>query len=272
MGFPNRYFCDSWAVGLWRTNHADRHDRNGLGDRSARFRGCPVAARRQGPRRPQISRSPALFHGPQRHLARFPARVRQLEQRVEALLAVEQVRRLRSVLRGTRRDERDSAACSNVQFDRGARPCFGGGRKGGQKNQALGRSRGGFSTKIHLKTDFDGLPIAFLLTGGEASDSRQFETLLDIGPDIAPRAALADKGYDAKSNRDAARERGICPAIPYRSTIKDKPASSRNCSTRDGRASNRRSAKSNASSALPCAARRQPETTVHSSPSSAPSS
>jgi transposase len=143
---------------------------------------------------------------------------------VEAFLAVEQVRYLRSVLRGARRDERDSAACSNVRFDRGARSCFGGGRKGGQENESLGRSRGGFSTKIHLKTDFEGLPIAFLLTGGEASDSRQFETLLDIGPDIAPRAALADKGYDAKSNRAAARARGICPAIPYRSNTKNKPS------------------------------------------------
>ena len=53
-------------------------------------------------------------------------------------------------------------------------------------DQALGRSRGGFSTKIPLKTDFGGLPIAFHLTGGEASDSRNFETLLDIGPDLNP--------------------------------------------------------------------------------------
>jgi transposase len=75
-----------------------------------------------------------------------------------------------------------------------------------------------------LKTDFGGLPIAFHLTGGEASDSRNFETLLDIGPDINPRAALGDKGYDSKSNRDAARQRGICPAIPYRSNTKDIPA------------------------------------------------
>jgi transposase len=74
-----------------------------------------------------------------------------------------------------------------------------------------------------LKTDFGGLPIAFHLTGGEASDSRNFETLLDIGPDLNPRAALGDKGYDSKSNRDAARQRGICPAIPYRSNTKDMP-------------------------------------------------
>jgi hypothetical protein len=73
---------------------------------------------------------------------------------------------------------------------------------------------GGFSTKIHLKTDLVGYPIAFHLTGGEASDSRNFEVLLDLGPDVNPRAAVADKGYDAKTNRKMARERGICPVIP----------------------------------------------------------
>src|SRR4029077_9985973 len=51
-----------------------------------------------------------------------------------------------------------------------------------------------------------------------------FETLLDIGADLNPRAALGDKGYDSKSNRDAARQRGICPAIPYRSNTTDVPA------------------------------------------------
>ena len=93
----------------------------------------------------------------------------------------------------------------------------------GQDGQALGRSRGGFSTKIHLKVDHAGLPLAFHLTGGEAGDSPEFATLLDLGPDITPRAAVGDKGYDAKANRQAARSRGICPAIPYRKTIKDKP-------------------------------------------------
>ena len=68
------------------------------------------------------------------------------------------------------------------------------------------------------------MPLAFHLTGGEASDSRNFELLLDIGPDILPRAAITDKGYDAKSNRDGARKRGICPVIPHRATATDKPA------------------------------------------------
>ena len=68
------------------------------------------------------------------------------------------------------------------------------------------------------------MPLAFHLTGGEASDSRNFELLLDIGPDILPRAAITDKGYDAKSNRDGARKRGICPVIPHRATATDRPA------------------------------------------------
>jgi transposase len=49
------------------------------------------------------------------------------------------------------------------------------------------------------------------------------KTSLDIGPDITPRAALTDKGYDSRANRAACRERGIAPVIPYRSNIKDRP-------------------------------------------------
>jgi len=94
----------------------------------------------------------------------------------------------------------------------------------GASSEALGRSRGGFSTKIHIKVDLDGLPLAFHLTPGQASDSRQFEILLDLGPDIAPRAAVGDKGYDAKANRAAARKRGICPVIPVKSSAKERPA------------------------------------------------
>ena len=128
-----------------------------------------------------------------------------MEQRVEAVLAVEPSRDVRSLLRCAGGDERDRASGADVRFHRGARACLGSRRKRGQDDQALGRSRGGFSTKIHLKVDLDGLPLAFHLTGGEASDSRNFEILLDLGPDIAPRAAVTDKGYDAKANREAAR-------------------------------------------------------------------
>src|SRR3954471_3990139 len=130
-----------------------------------------------------------------------------------------------------------------------------------QNGQALGRSRGGFSTKIHLKTDFGGLPIAFDLTPGQASDSRHFSILLDLGPDIAPRAAIGDKGYDSKANREAARSRGICPVIPTKTNAKNR----RKRSTALAPASSSASGNSSVSSALLSVARKLPGTMAPSS-------
>jgi transposase len=61
------------------------------------------------------------------------------------------------------------------------------------------------------------------LTAGEVNDTTQLETSLDIGPDITPRAAITDKGYDSASNRVACRKRGILPVIPHRSNAKNRP-------------------------------------------------
>jgi transposase len=223
-GFPNQFFCDSWVVGFWRTDHAHDHDGAGLDHRFAGIPGVVLAARRQGAGRPEVLGGTALFCGSQHHLARSSGKIRALEQRVEAVLAVEPSRDLRSLLRRPGGDERNGEPGADVRLHRGTRPRLGGRRKRGHDDQALGRSRGGFSTKIHLKVDLDGLPLAFHLTGGEASDSRNFEILLDLGPDVAPRAAITDKGYDSKANRDAARKRGVCPVIPYKSNAIDRPA------------------------------------------------
>ena len=81
-----------------------------------------------------------------------------------------------------------------------------------------------FPTKIHAKSDASGDIIAFDLTGGEASDARHFDILIDIGPDIRPRAVICDKGYASKANREAARKRGIAPVIPHKANERDKPA------------------------------------------------
>ena len=51
-----------------------------------------------------------------------------------------------------------------------------------------------------------------------------FDALLDAGPDEAPRAVVADKGYDSDANRALARRRGAVPVIPYRSNRKTVPA------------------------------------------------
>ena len=56
-----------------------------------------------------------------------------------------------------------------------AHPCAAGApkKKGGQAAQSLGRSRGGFSTKIHVNVDALGNPLRLILTAGQASDSPQ---------------------------------------------------------------------------------------------------
>lgn len=97
------------------------------------------------------------------------------------------------------------------------------GAKRGQDSQALGGSRGGFTTKIHAKADGSGTMIVFVLSGGQKSDSPHFETLRELGPDFTPRAAIGDKSYASKANREAARRRNIVPVIPCKANENDKP-------------------------------------------------
>ena len=67
---------------------------------------------------------------------------------------------------------------------------------GGQDDQALGRSRGGFGTKIHGSFDGLGHPVELLLTAAQESDIAQAEALL---ADHEPEVVIADKGYDKKA-------------------------------------------------------------------------
>jgi len=80
------------------------------------------------------------------------------------------------------------------------RPRLGNGRKRGTHRRALGRSRGGFTSKLHCLADALGRPLAFDLTVGEAADCKAYEDLIDL-PERAPDALLADKGYDADAIR-----------------------------------------------------------------------
>src|SRR4051812_49557712 len=67
-------------------------------------------------------------------------------------------------------------------------------KNGRQAAQGLGRSRGGFSTKIHVLTDALGNPLKFRLTSGAAGDNPQAIPLLE---GVAADEVLADRGYDA---------------------------------------------------------------------------
>ncbi|WP_236735607.1 IS5 family transposase [Agrobacterium tumefaciens] len=97
------------------------------------------------------------------------------------------------------------------------------GAKGGAYQEAFGRSRGGFTTKIHARADGQGRPLGFVLTGGEASDYNAVPDLLAI-PVCKPRLFLADKGYDGDFLREELLIHGIRPVIPPKANRKNPPA------------------------------------------------
>jgi transposase len=85
-------------------------------------------------------------------------------------------------------------------------------RQRGECQQAIGRSRGGRTTKIHALTDAECRPIAFLLTGGQVADCTAGAVLLEE----MPRSAIlhADKGYDSDAIRRQVERKGAMPNIP----------------------------------------------------------
>lgn len=85
--------------------------------------------------------------------------------------------------------------------------------------QALGRSRGGFSTKLHVLVNGLGMPVEFKLTPGQAADITEAEALLD-GYNFD--AAIGDKGFDSKKLVDYIEGRGAEAVIPPRSNLKDQ--------------------------------------------------
>lgn len=109
-----------------------------------------------------------------------------------------------------------------------------------QQREALGRSKGGFSSKIHLRCDGNGLPLTFLLTVGERheADVRRalsrvvvFEQLMEQGsvkrvgsgrPRLRPKRVVGDKGYSSRKIRSYLRRRGIRLSIPRKDNEKHR--------------------------------------------------
>ena len=87
-------------------------------------------------------------------------------------------------------------------------------RKRGQQTQALGRCRGGFSTKLHAVCDALGNPLRFIVTGGERHECTQAQALLD---GLRTQAVLADKGYDTDEIVRMVQQTGALVVIPPRS-------------------------------------------------------
>jgi transposase len=92
-------------------------------------------------------------------------------------------------------------------------------------DHAIGRSRGGLTTKLHLVRDGRGRPLGMMTAGGNISDTTMMTAVLeDIRipragkgrPRTPPDRVLADRGYPPRKNRAWLRGRGIAATIPER--------------------------------------------------------
>jgi transposase len=112
--------------------------------------------------------------------------------------------------------------CGRQQHPR--REARSGGQKGGSET-ALGRSRGGWGSKIHLLTDGLGLPLAVVLSGGNRHESCYLEELVLAGyRGRWPIWLLGGRGYSAPRIRLWLEQHGIRPVIPYRKDeLKQRP-------------------------------------------------
>lgn len=91
-----------------------------------------------------------------------------------------------------------------------AHRCAAGGK--GEYHQAIGRSCGGRTTKIHALNDGLWRPVAFMLTGGQVADCKAGEVLLGQMPETG--LVNADKRYDSNAIRRQISERGAFADIP----------------------------------------------------------
>jgi transposase len=90
------------------------------------------------------------------------------------------------------------------------------------EERAIGKSRGGATTKIHIAADAHGNPIDFEITGGEVHDAKAASEI--ISKIEAAEHIIGDKGYDSESIRELARSNGMKPVIPRKSnSIKPNP-------------------------------------------------
>jgi transposase len=90
-------------------------------------------------------------------------------------------------------------------------------------DQALGRSRGGLTSKVHLLVEGRGRPMGLVLSAGQVHDSKQMTSVLDRvrvprkgpgRPRKRPVSVLTDKAYNGKPSRKALRDRRISAIIP----------------------------------------------------------
>lgn len=98
-----------------------------------------------------------------------------------------------------------------------AHACSAGYKK--QNPEGLGRSKGGFTSKIHATVDALGNPLKFVVTAGQRNDITQANLLLE---GVTDAHVIADKGYDSTELRIKIMEQNCTSVIPPRSNRKNQ--------------------------------------------------
>lgn len=99
-----------------------------------------------------------------------------------------------------------------------AHPCAAGYEKDQGERECLGRSKGGFTTKIHVVVDALGQALRFALTPGQRHDITQASQLLKR---YTKANILADKAYDSNALIDQIQQQDCTPVIPSRANRKN---------------------------------------------------
>jgi transposase len=94
-------------------------------------------------------------------------------------------------------------------------------RTGGQKMEALGRSRGGFTTKLHALVTESGQLVRYVATGGQVNDITQARELVRGGEGVA---VIGDRAYDSDPFLEHVAKLGMCAVVPSRSHRKQPRA------------------------------------------------
>lgn len=89
----------------------------------------------------------------------------------------------------------------------------------GDPSAAIGKTRGGNTSKIHAAVDDDGTVRSLALTAGNVADCTMMGETLG---GLRPRSVVADKGYDSARCRAEVRAAGAVPVIPARQNSKVK--------------------------------------------------
>ena len=121
--------------------------------------------------------------------------------------------------------------CIDGSVIRAHRSASGGSKQSPENDakNALGRSQGGYSTKLHLLTDRIGNILSVTATPGQSHESKEFENLIQSCPlslhrvASRPDAVAGDKGYSSGAIRNWLRKRQIKDVIPTKSNEKRNP-------------------------------------------------